>query len=104
MPEGTVKLSYRPYGRMPTFPAGWRVEGERVSLSLETKDFLSALELFQEIGAIAEELEHHPDLHLEQWNKVRIVSYSHDVGKLTSRDEKLVARIDGLLRENGHLE
>lgn len=87
---------------MPTFPAGWTVDDarQRVSIDLETEDFLSALKLFGEIGAIAEELEHHPDLHLEQWNKVRIVSYSHDVGKLTSRDERLVAAVDALLRKH----
>ena len=84
---------------MPTFPDGWRVEGHRVSRELETEDFLSALELFRKVGAIAEELEHHPDLHLEQWNHVRIVTYSHDVGRLTDRDEGLAARITEILDE-----
>lgn len=90
---------------MPKFPNGWRVDadGKRVSVELKTKDFLDALDLFEEVGEIAEELEHHPDLHLEQWNHVRIVSYSHDVGKLTDRDERLVARIDGVLKERGLL-
>lgn len=88
---------------MPTFPAGWRVQDERVSIEVETEDFLSALDLFRKIGEAAEELEHHPDLHLEQWNKVRIVSYSHDEGKLTPRDERLVARIDAILRSAGLL-
>ena len=88
---------------MPSFPPGWRVspDGKRVSLALETEDFLAALDLFRAIGAVAEELEHHPDLHLERWNHVRIESYSHDVGKLTARDERLVARVDALLREKG---
>jgi 4a-hydroxytetrahydrobiopterin dehydratase len=80
-------------------PEGWRVEGERMSTEVETKDFLDALDLFEEIGEVAEELEHHPDLHLEKWNHVRIVTYSHDVGKLTERDERLAARVTGILRE-----
>ena len=86
---------------MPRFPEGWSVdaEGKRVSRDVKTKDFLAALDLFAAIGEVAEELEHHPDLHLERWNRVRIVSYSHDVGALTDRDERLVARIDALLRE-----
>ena len=88
---------------MPTFPEGWAVDpaGKRVEINVRTKDFLTALDLFQEIGDVAEELEHHPDLHVEQWNHVRIVSYSHDVGTLTDRDEALVARVDGILREQG---
>lgn len=86
---------------MPSFPAGWKVEETRVSIEIKTKDFLDALDLFQEIGDVAEELEHHPDLHLEKWNHVRIVSYSHDVGGLTGRDERLVARIQQMLTEKG---
>jgi 4a-hydroxytetrahydrobiopterin dehydratase len=88
---------------MPRFPPGWSVDadGKRVSVSVRTKDFLAALELFRRIGEVAEEMEHHPDLHLERWNEVRIVSYSHDVGRLTERDEALAARIDPLLRSQG---
>lgn len=70
-----------------------------MSIAVETEDFLDALDLFEEIGEAAEEIEHHPDLHLEQYNKVRIVTYSHDVGKLTDRDEKLADRVTHILRE-----
>lgn len=85
---------------MPSFPSGWKVsaDGKRVATTIETKDFLQALDVFREVGDVAEELEHHPDLHLERWNQVRIESYSHDVGRLTERDERLVARIDDILR------
>jgi len=69
-----------------------------VSIHLKTKDFLAALDLFRAVGEVAERLEHHPDLHLERWNEVRIESYSHDVGRLTERDEQLVAELTMLLR------
>jgi 4a-hydroxytetrahydrobiopterin dehydratase len=82
-------------------PAGWTLDadGKRLSLACKTEDFLDALDLFREIGDVAEELEHHPDLHLEQWNHVRIVTYSHDVGHLTERDERLAERVSAILRE-----
>lgn len=88
---------------MPTFPPGWQIDdsGKRVAIEVKTRDFLDALDLFQEIADVAEEIEHHPDLHLEKWNHVRIVSYSHDVGKLTDRDETLTTRIQEILRERG---
>lgn len=97
-------LSIRP--SMVTAPPGWRIsdDGKRMSLELRTKDFLSALELFRAIGEIAEELEHHPDLHLEEWNRVRIVTWSHDVGGLTERDEGLAGRIGAMVKERGHGE
>lgn len=82
-------------------PPGWSTsaDGKRIAITVKTQDFLDALDLFEEIGEVAEELEHHPDLHLEGYNKVRIESYSHDVGKLTDRDERLAARIHAILAE-----
>jgi len=86
-------------------PAGWKVDagGKSMSLRLETKDFLEAVALINAIAPIAEEIEHHPDFHLEQWNKLRITTYSHDVGKLTDRDERLAKRISELLKARGML-
>lgn len=88
---------------MAKFPLGWHVssDGKRVSTEVKTRDFLDALDLFRSIAEVAEELEHHPDLHLEEWNHARIVSWSHDVGGLTSRDEGLVARVDEILAARG---
>lgn len=85
------------------WPTGWRVrdDGKRVGIRIETKNFLDALDLFREVGEAAEALEHHPDLHLESWNKVHIETYSHDAGRLTSRDEALAARIHDILKRRG---
>ena len=86
-------------------PPGWRVspDGKRMSVAFQTKDFLDALDLFRAVGEVAEDLEHHPDLHLEEWNKVRIETWSHDAGGLTDRDERLAARLSDLLRVRGLL-
>lgn len=86
-------------------PPGWRVspDGKRMSVEFEAKDFLGALDLFRAVAEVAEELEHHPDLHLEEWNKVRIVTWSHDAGGLTDRDERLAARLSELLKARGLL-
>lgn len=48
----------------------------------QVRNFKSGLELFERIGAIAEEEGHHPDLHLESWNKVRVVLSTHSIGAL----------------------
>ncbi len=80
-------------------PSGWRVDrgGKSMSLDIETKDFLEAVNLINAIAPIAEEIEHHPDFHLERWNHLRITTYSHDVGKLTERDARLAERISAFL-------
>jgi len=84
-------------------PPRWKLDagGKAMSLQLVTKDFLEAVNLINAIAPIAEEVEHHPDFHLESWNKLRITTYSHDVGKLTSRDERLAKRINEVLRRRG---
>jgi 4a-hydroxytetrahydrobiopterin dehydratase len=81
-------------------PPRWKLDagGKSMSLQLVTKDFLEAVNLINAIAPIAEETEHHPDFHLESWNKLRITTYSHDVGKLTSRDERLAKKINEVLR------
>jgi 4a-hydroxytetrahydrobiopterin dehydratase len=88
-----------------SIPGGWKLDrgGKSLSLHVETKDFLEAVALINVIAPIAEETEHHPDFHLEQWNKLRITTYSHDVGKLTERDERLAKRISELLKARGLL-
>lgn len=85
------------------WPQGWKLEaeGKRVAVEVETEDFLSAVKLLEEIAPIAEELEHHPDFHLTGYNKVRIVTYSHDVGHLTDRDERLAKAVHKVLQKRG---
>ena len=90
---------------MARAPPGWSVsqDGTRMGVEVRTKDFLDALDLFRAVGEVAEEMEHHPDLHLEEWNRVRIVTWSHDAGGLTERDERLAERLSALLRARGLL-
>jgi 4a-hydroxytetrahydrobiopterin dehydratase len=82
-------------------PEGWRMHhgGKRLSIDIKTKDFMEAVGIINKLAAVAEELQHHPDFHLEEWNNLRITTWSHDVGKLTDRDERLAARINEALAQ-----
>lgn len=84
-------------------PSGWGPDetGKRVETTVRTKDFVAAVGLIQDIAEIAEELQHHPDVHLTHYNRLRITSWSHDIGGLSERDEKLVKRIDAMIQEKG---
>ena len=85
------------------FPPTWTIDeaAPLAARELVATDFAGALDLLHAIGAIAEELDHHPDLHLTGYKRVRIETVSHDVGELTARDERLAARIEVLLAERG---
>ena len=78
---------------------GWSENGDRgwLERELEFEDFAAALEFVNRVAEIAEELNHHPDILLHGWNKVRIASWSHDVKAITDRDHALADRINTLV-------
>jgi 4a-hydroxytetrahydrobiopterin dehydratase len=81
---------------------GWALsdEGDAIEYRLKTPNFLAALELFRRLGAIAEAQGHHPDLHLTDYHRVRIVLSTHAIGGLSENDFILAARISEALRSS----
>lgn len=63
-------------------------------------DFAAALALVDDIGAAAEEMDHHPDLEL-RWGQVDVALSSHDVGGVTRRDVRLARRVSELAAQHG---
>lgn len=59
------------------------------------KDFKQALAFTNQVGAIAEEEGHHPDLSLG-WGKVKITLWTHAVDGLSENDFILAAKINQL--------
>ncbi len=58
-------------------------------------DFKSALAFVNKVGRIAEDLQHHPDISIKDYNKVFISTTSHDKGNtITARDHALAEAID----------
>jgi 4a-hydroxytetrahydrobiopterin dehydratase len=74
---------------------GWRIVDGHLEKQFKFADFAKALAFTNQIGAIAEELNHHPDITLG-WGKVQVVTWSHDANAITARDYRLAARIDAL--------
>ena len=75
---------------------GWALDpdAKRITRSWTVKDFMAAIDFFNRIAAIAEEEDHHPDLHLEGYRKVMIALSTHAVGGLTENDFILAAKIN----------
>lgn len=84
-------------------PAGWTVtdDGKMIEIAVETEDFLQAVDIVDEIAPIAEDQMHHPDIHIEEYNNLRITSWSHDIGGLSDRDERLSKAITEVLEKRG---
>jgi 4a-hydroxytetrahydrobiopterin dehydratase len=78
--------------------SGWRVthDGERIRKDWTVKNFMAGLSFFNEVARLAEEEQHHPDLHLESYRKVAIELWTHAIGGLSENDFILAAKIDKL--------
>jgi 4a-hydroxytetrahydrobiopterin dehydratase len=74
----------------------WKLsgDGKRIRREWRVKDFLAGLDFFNRIGRLAEEEDHHPDLHLTGYRNVAIELATHAVGGLTENDFILAAKID----------
>jgi 4a-hydroxytetrahydrobiopterin dehydratase len=76
----------------------WSRAGPTLVRDHEVGDFPAAIALVNAVAAAAEELDHHPDILVHGWNKVRLTLSTHSVGGLTEADFALAGRIEALLR------
>ncbi|MGQ9819520.1 MAG: 4a-hydroxytetrahydrobiopterin dehydratase [Candidatus Kapaibacteriales bacterium] len=74
----------------------WTFKENSLTKELVAPDFISAIGLVNSIAIIAEKLDHHPDILIYGWNKVRIITSTHSVGGLTEMDFLLAKEIDSL--------
>ena len=77
---------------------GWYLthENQRIRKDWTMKNFLDGLAFFEAVGKIAEEEEHHPDLHLEDYKNLSIEIWTHTIGGLSENDFILAAKIDAI--------
>lgn len=78
----------------------WRQVVGILRARFATGDFATGLKLVDQIGAAAEEADHHPDLSLS-YSQVLVSLSSHDVGGITRRDIALAERISGFAKDLG---
>ncbi len=71
-------------------------DGKRIVRSWRARDFLTAIDFFQRVATLAENENHHPDLHLTGYRNVRIEIGTHVIDGLSENDFILAAKIDGL--------
>jgi 4a-hydroxytetrahydrobiopterin dehydratase len=58
------------------------------------KDFAEAMAFANRVADAAEEANHHPDILVHGWNKVRLTLSTHSVGGLTQGDLDMARRLD----------
>ncbi len=72
------------------------VEGEkRLERTFKFKDFAQALKFTNQVGAIAEEEDHHPRI-VTEWGRVTLAWWTHVIGGLHKNDFIMAAKSDDL--------
>jgi 4a-hydroxytetrahydrobiopterin dehydratase len=66
---------------------------EGITKEFQLGDFAGSVDFVNRITAVAEDMNHHPDLSIS-WNKVGVSITTHSEGGLTASDFELASRID----------
>jgi 4a-hydroxytetrahydrobiopterin dehydratase len=74
----------------------WSRAGEAIVHERKLADFAAAIAFVNAVADLAERANHHPDILVHGWNRVRLTLSTHSQGGLTEADFELAARIDRL--------
>jgi 4a-hydroxytetrahydrobiopterin dehydratase len=74
----------------------WKLEDDQIVKDWTFKDFAQAIEFVNRVAEVAERRNHHPDIIVHGWNKVRLSVTNHSAGGLTDADFELARDADAL--------
>jgi 4a-hydroxytetrahydrobiopterin dehydratase len=74
----------------------WKLNSQCIEKEFIMKDFKSVLAFVDNVGETAENMDHHPDIFIHSWNKVRFTISTHSEGGLTDKDFNLAEKIENL--------
>lgn len=81
---------------------GWQitvVDGiDQLQKNFAFKNFVRALEFTNQVGAIAEEENHHPAI-VTEWGRVTVSWWTHKIGGLHANDFIMAAKTDQIIAE-----
>ena len=72
----------------------WKLNNQSIEKEFTLKDFTAALAFVNKVGEAAESMDHHPDILIHSWNKVKFTISTHKEGGLTDKDFILAEKIE----------
>ena len=76
--------------------SAWKRDGAEIIREWQFKDFAEAMSFVNGVAEAAEAANHHPDILVHGWNKVRLSLTNHSAGGLTAPDFEMAAKFDQL--------
>ncbi len=76
--------------------ADWSIENNILTKTYSFESYAEGIMFGAAVGHLANTLDHHPDI-LISYGKVKVSTWTHDAGGLTSYDLELAKRIDRIV-------
>jgi len=94
IPEGTPRLPPDvTRALLAQLGPGWTVVGDRLRRTYRFTNFATAVGFVNQVGAIADADDHHPDVALS-WGRVAVELWTHTVGGLSESDFIVAAKLE----------
>lgn len=75
---------------------GWHREGNAITKEFVRGGFTDATQFIARLAPIADAMDHHPDVQLYRYKRVKIILTTHSAGGVTQNDFDLAVKIDAL--------
>jgi 4a-hydroxytetrahydrobiopterin dehydratase len=75
---------------------GWHRDGNAIVKEYVCGGFADATQFIARLAPVADGMDHHPDVQLYRYQRVKIILTTHSAGGLTQNDFDLAAQIEKL--------
>lgn len=75
---------------------GWEQDGPWLVKQYEFEDFTAAMDFVNDVADVAEDLNHHPDISIQNYDQVVLAITTHEAGGITGQDFDFVDRVEAL--------
>lgn len=75
---------------------GWNYSDNQIEKVFSLNNFVGVVSVVNTIAEIAESMDHHPDLLIHSYKKLKVMISSHSEGGVTEKDFMLAERIERL--------
>ena len=72
----------------------WQISNKSLTKEFEFRNFKEAVGFVNKILPLAEKANHHPDVFIHSYKKVKVMLFTHSEGKVTEKDYELAKEID----------
>jgi 4a-hydroxytetrahydrobiopterin dehydratase len=81
---------------LPAVPEWTLVDEIKIERDFAFKDFKQAMRFVNTVADLAEEEQHHPDIFLHNWRKVKIILMTHKIKGLFDNDFIMAVKINNI--------